>query len=108
MSYEEAILSIWMDRTTSCHLLVHPPAYNVIVVKDGSGKYQTVNKAIQHAPHTGQKNANRYIIYEKARIYNEQITVPKKCTETTASRVGQEPRFTKTISTIATRKNNEV
>jgi pectinesterase len=80
MSYEEAILPTWMDRATSRHLLARPPAYNVIVAKDGSGKYRTVSEAIQHAPQTGQKNANRYIIYVKAGVYNEQITVPKKCT----------------------------
>ncbi|XP_016186103.1 pectinesterase 2 [Arachis ipaensis] len=48
---------------------------NVVVAKDGSGKYTTVNAAINAAP----KNSNgRYVIYVKGGIYNEQVEIKTK------------------------------
>ncbi|KAG0579610.1 hypothetical protein KC19_4G109900 [Ceratodon purpureus] len=79
-SYEEVILPSWINSATSRHLLARPPAYNVIVAKDGTGKYKTVTEAINKAPATGKKDAKRYIIYVKKGIYDEQIVIPKKCT----------------------------
>lgn len=50
-----------------------PP--NAVVAKDGSGQYKTVLDAINAYPkgHTG-----RYVIYVKAGVYDEYITVDKK------------------------------
>ncbi|KAK7284520.1 hypothetical protein RJT34_19266 [Clitoria ternatea] len=56
----------WRSRTTP----------NVIVAKDGSGKFKKVADAIASYPKEGVKG--RYIIYVKAGVYDEYITVPKK------------------------------
>lgn len=77
---EEIQLPSWMDSATSRHLLTRPASYNVIVAKDGSGKYRTVGEAIMKAPKTGDKYAKRYVIYVKAGVYDEQIIIPKKLT----------------------------
>lgn len=76
----EEVYPSWMDSATSRHLLATPAAYNVIVAKDGSGKYKTVMDAIQNAPSHGDPAAPRYIIYVKKGVYNEQITVPSDMT----------------------------
>ncbi|KAK2364829.1 Plant invertase/pectin methylesterase inhibitor superfamily [Trifolium repens] len=49
---------------------------NVVVAKDGSGQFKTVADAIKSYP---KGNKGRYIIYVKAGIYDEYITVPKEC-----------------------------
>ncbi|CAN4113380.1 unnamed protein product [Withania somnifera] len=51
-----------------------PITPTVVVAKDGSGKFKTVNEAIKAYP---QNNAGRYIIYIKAGIYNEQVLIDK-------------------------------
>lgn len=79
-SFEETVFPSWMDSATGRHLLARPPSYNVIVAKDGSGKYRTVMDAINRAPASGKYDAKRYVIYVKAGVYNEQIIVPKKLT----------------------------
>ncbi|XP_061363136.1 pectinesterase 2-like [Gastrolobium bilobum] len=48
---------------------------NVVVAKDGSGKYTTVSAAINAAP---QSSSGRYVIYVKAGIYNEQVEIKAK------------------------------
>ncbi|CAJ2631847.1 unnamed protein product [Trifolium pratense] len=53
---------------------------NVVVAKDGTGQYITVKGAIESYP-KGYKG--RYIIYVKAGVYDEYITVPKYCTNLT-------------------------
>ncbi|KAF7844826.1 pectinesterase 2-like [Senna tora] len=48
---------------------------NVVVAKDGSGKYTTLSAAINAAP----KSSNgRYVIYVKTGIYNEQVEIKAK------------------------------
>ncbi|XP_057439159.1 pectinesterase-like [Lotus japonicus] len=47
---------------------------NVVVAKDGSGQFKSVEAAIASYP-KGFKG--RYVIYVKAGVYNEYITVPK-------------------------------
>ncbi|KAF7844835.1 pectinesterase 2-like [Senna tora] len=45
---------------------------NVVVAKDGSGKYTTLKEAVDNAP----KSSNgRYVIYVKAGVYNEQVEI---------------------------------
>lgn len=48
---------------------------NVVVAKDGSGKFTTVSAAINAAPKSGN---GRYVIYVKAGLYNEQVEIMKK------------------------------
>ncbi|MED6131232.1 hypothetical protein PIB30_007922 [Stylosanthes scabra] len=48
---------------------------NVVVAKDGSGQFKTVLEAINSYPKNFQ---GRYIIYVKAGVYDEYITVDKK------------------------------
>ncbi|GAU25673.1 hypothetical protein TSUD_266000 [Trifolium subterraneum] len=45
---------------------------NVVVAKDGSGKYTTVSAAVNAAP---KNNNGRYVIYVKAGVYNEQVEI---------------------------------
>ncbi|GMH28612.1 hypothetical protein Nepgr_030455 [Nepenthes gracilis] len=47
---------------------------NVVVAKDGSGQFRTINDALRAYP-KGFKG--RYVIYVKAGIYDEQVTVEK-------------------------------
>ncbi|KAF5183643.1 Pectinesterase/pectinesterase inhibitor [Thalictrum thalictroides] len=47
---------------------------DVVVAKDGSGKYNTVNEAVAAAP-TNSKN--RYVIYIKKGTYKENVEIPK-------------------------------
>ncbi|KAI4354835.1 hypothetical protein L6164_003667 [Bauhinia variegata] len=44
---------------------------NVVVAKDGSGKYATVSAAVNAAP----KSGGRYVIYVKAGVYNENVQI---------------------------------
>ncbi|KAL2337537.1 hypothetical protein Fmac_011983 [Flemingia macrophylla] len=48
---------------------------NVVVAKDGSGKYTTVSAAINAAP---KSSSGRYVIYVKAGVYNEQVEIKAK------------------------------
>ncbi|OMO82259.1 Pectinesterase, catalytic [Corchorus olitorius] len=48
---------------------------NAVVAKDGSGQFKTIGEALAAAP---KNNPNRHIIYVKAGIYDEYITIDKK------------------------------
>lgn len=45
---------------------------NVVVAKDGTGKYKTVKEAIDSAPNKG---TSRYVIYVKKGTYKENVAV---------------------------------
>lgn len=47
---------------------------NAVVAKDGSGQYSTIAAALAAYP---KNNKGRYVIYVKAGIYNEYLTVTK-------------------------------
>lgn len=47
---------------------------NVVVAKDGSGNFNTISAALRAYP---KNHRGRYIIYVKAGVYNEYITVEK-------------------------------
>ncbi|XVF38755.1 hypothetical protein REPUB_Repub20aG0129100 [Reevesia pubescens] len=47
---------------------------NVVVAKDKSGKYSSINEALKAVP---QKNPTTFVIYIKAGIYKEQVIVTK-------------------------------
>ncbi|KAF8111077.1 hypothetical protein N665_0076s0079 [Sinapis alba] len=48
---------------------------NVVVAKDGTGKYKTVNEAVAAAP---ENSNSRYVIYVKKGVYKETIDIGKK------------------------------
>ncbi|XP_022973685.1 pectinesterase-like [Cucurbita maxima] len=50
---------------------------NVVVAKDGSGKYKTITEALQEVP---KKSNTTFIIYIKEGVYEEQVMVDKKMT----------------------------
>jgi pectinesterase len=70
---------------------------NVVVAKDGSGNFKTIAAALASYP---KNHKGRYVIYVKAGIYNEYITVTKD--QTNIFMYGDGPR--KTI--VTGRKNN--
>ncbi|MQM15925.1 hypothetical protein Taro_048878 [Colocasia esculenta] len=47
---------------------------NVVVAKDGSGKYKTINAALKEVP---EKSNKRFVIYVKKGFYNENVRVAK-------------------------------
>lgn len=53
---------------------VQPGTPNVVVAKDGSGRFRTIKEAIDAYP-AGHKG--RFIIHVKAGVYDEYITIPK-------------------------------
>ncbi|EOA31978.1 hypothetical protein CARUB_v10015221mg [Capsella rubella] len=48
---------------------------NIVVAKDGSGKYRTISRALQDVP---EKSEKRTIIYVKKGVYFENVKVEKK------------------------------
>ncbi|KAK7337584.1 hypothetical protein VNO77_18166 [Canavalia gladiata] len=52
---------------------------NVVVAKDGSGQFKTISEAINSYP---KGFSGRYIIYVKAGVYDEYITVPREAVNT--------------------------
>ncbi|XP_010271093.1 PREDICTED: pectinesterase-like [Nelumbo nucifera] len=70
---------------------------NAVVAKDGSGQFKTIAAALAAYP---KKNNGRYVIYVKAGVYEEYITVTKE--QVNVFMYGDGP--TKTI--ITGRKNN--
>ncbi|MBA0802288.1 hypothetical protein Gohar_012599 [Gossypium harknessii] len=50
---------------------------NIVVAKDGSGQFKTIGAALAAAP---KKSNIRHVIYIKAEIYDEYITVDKQYT----------------------------
>ncbi|BAF25160.1 pectinesterase/pectinesterase inhibitor [Oryza sativa Japonica Group] len=53
---------------------------NVIVAKDGSGKFKTINEALAAMPKT---YSGRYVIYVKEGVYAEYVTITKKMASVT-------------------------
>ncbi|XP_074274596.1 pectinesterase-like [Silene latifolia] len=50
---------------------------NLVVAKDGSGKFKTISEAIA-ASKKQRSGTNRFIIYVKAGIYNENVAITNK------------------------------
>ncbi|MQI72076.1 pectin esterase, partial [Escherichia coli] len=48
---------------------------NVVVVKDGSGEFNTVAEAVASAP---DKSKKRYVIYVRQGTYEENVEIGKK------------------------------
>jgi len=77
-----SVVPSWMSSEQKEHLLDTAAAStpNVVVAKDGSGKFNTIQAAVNAAPQTGSATANRYVIYIKTGVYDEQVTIPQKAT----------------------------
>lgn len=69
---------------------------NVVVAKDGSGKYKTINEALKEVPVSSNQT---FIIYVKKGVYDEQVEIGKKMTNVML--IGDGPTNTK----ITGRKN---
>lgn len=50
------------------------PQPNAVVAKDGSGKFKTIQDAVNSMP---KGHPGRYVIYVKAGVYDEMVMVPK-------------------------------
>ncbi|XP_054814210.1 putative pectinesterase/pectinesterase inhibitor 24 [Prosopis cineraria] len=48
---------------------------DIVVAKDGSGKYRTISEALKHVP---EKSNKRTVIYVKKGVYYENVRVEKK------------------------------
>jgi len=67
----------WMaheDRRMLIEAQIQNPKPNVIVAKDGSGNYNTISGALAAMP---ANYPGRYVIYVKAGVYDETVTVTK-------------------------------
>ncbi|KAJ7980475.1 Pectinesterase [Quillaja saponaria] len=89
----------WLSRADRRLLQASPTNLkpNAVVAQDGSGKYKTITAALAAYP---KDLKGRYIIYVKAGVYDEYITVDKK--QINVFMYGDGPR--KTI--VTGRKNN--
>ncbi|KAL4308096.1 hypothetical protein GQ457_01G030340 [Hibiscus cannabinus] len=69
----------WVSFRQRMLLQQNPSQVNptVIVAKDGSGKFKSINQALKLVP---RKNAVPFIIYIKAGVYAEQVAVDKHMT----------------------------
>lgn len=69
----------WMSSNQRDELLMDDPPIDVLVAKDGSGKFKSIQGAIDAASRSsGSVNAKWYVIGIKAGVWNEQVIVPKK------------------------------
>ncbi|CAN4078310.1 unnamed protein product [Withania somnifera] len=72
-------LPSWVDANDRrlLQLSANAIAANVVVAKDGSGKYKTIKEAVASAP---DKSKTRYVIYVKKGIYKENVEIGKSKT----------------------------
>ncbi|AEE77389.1 Plant invertase/pectin methylesterase inhibitor superfamily [Arabidopsis thaliana] len=62
----------WLFHVDKKDLYLNAEIADVVVAKDGTGKYSTVNAAIAAAPQHSQK---RFVIYIKTGIYDEIVVI---------------------------------
>ncbi|GLU08414.1 hypothetical protein SLE2022_253280 [Rubroshorea leprosula] len=87
----------WVS-TGQRRLLAATPATikpDVIVAKDGSGKYKTINEAIKDIPKKGNKT---FVIYIKQGVYEEQVNLVKS--HTNVMFLGDGPTKTKITGSL--------
>ncbi|KAE8670368.1 condensin-2 complex subunit H2-like [Hibiscus syriacus] len=94
LSDDDGAITEWMSRKDRRLLQAKPGDIkpDVVVAKDGSGKYNSIVKALAEVP---PKNIQRFVIYIKAGVYNEKVDIPKSATNVMF--IGDGP--TKTIIT---------
>ncbi|XP_022973728.1 pectinesterase-like [Cucurbita maxima] len=77
-SKEEEELPSWVnDRRGLLQAKGANVKADVVVAKDGSGKYKTITQALQDVP---KKSNKTFVIYIKEGVYEEQVMVDKKMT----------------------------
>lgn len=59
------------------HVSPHKLKPNVVVAKDGSGKFKSINEALKQVP---KKNQKVFVIYIKEGVYHEYVEVTKQMT----------------------------
>ncbi|KAL2345643.1 hypothetical protein Fmac_006928 [Flemingia macrophylla] len=71
----------WVEDRAGVRKLLHMTGRkrmaNVVVAKDGSGNFTTINEALKHVP---MKNLRPFVIYIKEGVYNEYVEVYKNMT----------------------------
>ncbi|KAL3632197.1 hypothetical protein CASFOL_025181 [Castilleja foliolosa] len=76
----DILIPDWMDFDTRRFLLTASPQQlrpNLVVAKDGSGKYHTINEALKDIP----KNSNRtFVMYIKEGVYEEKVWINSSLT----------------------------
>jgi pectinesterase len=75
-----ATVPSWMSGEHLALLIEADPPVDVVVAKDGSGKFKSIQAAVDAAPKSGSATAKRYVIRIKPGVYDEQVTVPKQAT----------------------------
>lgn len=74
--YEPGIRKL-LSTATRADLYKVNKAASIVVAKDGSGKYKTINEALHHVPKHGNKT---FVIYIKEGVYNELVHITKAMT----------------------------
>lgn len=65
-----------LGKTVSCCKILHYHGIkaDVVVAKDGSGKYKKISDALKAVP---EKSKKRFVIYVQKGIYNENLRIEK-------------------------------
>lgn len=89
---ESAAFPKWVTAGQRKLLAANPATLkpNVVVAKDGSGKYKSLKEALQAVP---PKNKAPFVIYMKAGVYNEWLNITKDMTNVVL--IGDGPTKTK-------------
>ncbi|CAH2044663.1 unnamed protein product [Thlaspi arvense] len=96
LSTEDSIPS-WVGPDTR-HLMATTKGgakANVVVAKDGSGNYKSINEALNAVP---KNNKMPFVIYIKQGVYKEKVDVTKKMTHVTF--IGDGPTKTKITGSL--------
>ncbi|MGF2531601.1 pectinesterase family protein, partial [Ralstonia pseudosolanacearum] len=68
-------LPTWFSASDRKLMAASNPTPNAVVAKDGSGKYRSIQEAVNAYP---KNHRGKYVIYVKAGVYQEYVTIPKK------------------------------
>lgn len=87
----------WVNAGTRKLLQASPAQIkpNIIVAKDGSGNYKTINEALKEIPKNGN---NTFVIYVKEGVYEEHVMFNKSMTHLVV--IGDGPTKTKITGSL--------